>query len=109
VRCVCVQSSNVAVRSSAAEAVGLLYAQCGLHQLPDDEDELIVDSDVDGSMVSNAGTLDCSNCAVSEEARASLQMGFDGIITQMEALAKNRFYSREIMLLVLFRSFFVHA
>lgn len=88
-----VQGSNVAVRSSAAEALGLLYAQCGLHQLPDNDDDLVDESDLETSSVavgSNAGSLDCSSCGVSEDARTALQMGFDGIIAQIEALSKNR-------------------
>ena len=85
----CVQGSNVAVRSSAAEALGLLYAQCGLQQLPDNDDELLDDSDADVA-ASAAGSLDCSSCGVSEDARTAMQIGFDGIITQIEALSKNR-------------------
>lgn len=87
------QGTNVTVRASAAEALGLLYAQCGLQQLPHDDDELLDESDEVASSVavaSAAGSLDCSSCGVSEDARTALQMGFDGIITQIEALSKNR-------------------
>lgn len=92
------------MRSAAAEALGLLYAQCGLQQLPDNDDDLLDESDLDTSsaaVASNAGSLDCSSCGVSEDARTSLQIGFDGIITQIEALSKNRFAFFRVVLGIL--------
>lgn len=93
-----VQGSHVAVRNTAGESLALLFNQCGLQQLPDNDDELLPDSDSnsrDGDCTSIAATsspsLDCSSCGVSPLMKDALVTGFDGILVQMEALSKNRF------------------
>lgn len=85
-KCTHVQGSHVAVRSAACEALGVLYSECGLEVLPDDDDELLSG---DGGSVSTA-SLDGSACAVSEGARGALETGFHGVLARIDDLARNR-------------------
>eukprot|EP00892_Ulva_mutabilis_P012448 jgi/Ulvmu1/9576/UM054_0006.1 len=78
--------TNVAVRAAACEALGVLYTECGLEVLPDDDDELLSG---DGASASTA-SLDGSACAVSEEARAALETGFHAVLARIDDLARNR-------------------
>jgi hypothetical protein len=83
-----VQGSDVAVRNAAGIALGLLYQLCGLEVLPDNDDEVLDGLSDDGA--ASCASIDGSACAVSAEARSSLENGFEGIVTRMEALASNR-------------------
>lgn len=89
------QGSQVAVRNAACEALGVLYTECGLDVLPDDDDELLSG---DGASASTA-SLDGSACAVSEEARGALESGFHSVLARIDDLARNRFAPLRVPLL----------
>ena len=107
----------MAVRSAAAEALGLLYQMCGLEALPDDDDELLSGNESDGSAGSGGQprsavhssaapareggsakgrrqngscvSIDGSARNVSDDAAAALTDGFESVLHRVEDLAAN--------------------
>jgi hypothetical protein len=99
------QRSDIAVRTAAATAIGVLYQTCGLRVISDaplahtsqDTDSGIAESSSEASLdtqeavdMATAAHVDGSSCCVGYETREVLQQGLQDILKQIGDLVSHR-------------------